>query len=84
MEKVQVAGSSSKRRRKRARLSAFEVSEMIVEREIKTLTELQALAFQQKQEGKTDLAEFLINHTPRVVSDILNSAWEIARALRKS
>ena len=47
---------------------------MIIEREIKTLSEIQALAFQQKQEGKTDLAEFLINRNPRVVLDILNSA----------
>ena len=71
----------SKKRKKR--LSAYEVSQIIVEREIKTLTELQALACEQKNEGKTDVVEFLITHNPRVVSDILNSAWEIENAPAK-
>ena len=79
----EVAGSSSELKRKRRQLSAYKKSEIIVERKIKTLTELQALAFEQKHEGTMDLAEFLKNPTPRVVSDILNSAWEIYRALRK-
>ena len=65
------------------RLSAFEVSEIIVKRNIKTLTELQALAFEQKEEGKTYLAEFLLTRTPRAVADILNSAWEIEGAQEK-
>ena len=42
-------------------MTAFEVSQIIVEGNIKSLTELQALALEQKGEGKTDLAEFLIN-----------------------
>jgi len=58
-------------------LSVFEVSEIIVKRNIKSLTELQALAFEQKQEGKTVLAEFLVTHTPRAVVAILHSAWEV-------
>ena len=50
---------------------------------IKTLTELQALAFKQKETGKTDLAEFLITRSPKVVADILNSAWDIQAAPKK-
>ena len=42
-------------------MTAFEVSQIIVEGNIKSLTELQALALEQKGEGKIDLAEFLIN-----------------------
>ena len=45
--------------------------------------ELQALASEQKSEGKTDLAEFLINRTPRAVADILNSTWQIENAQEK-
>ena len=39
--------------------------QIIVEMNIKSLTELQALALEQKREGKTDLAELLINRNPR-------------------
>ena len=74
---------SSSKKRKKKRLSAFEVSEIIVEKKLKSLVELQALASEQKSEGKTDLAEFLINRTPRAVADILNSTWQIENAQEK-
>ena len=47
---------------------------------MKLLVELQALAHQQKKEGKTDLVESLVNRLPRAVTDILNTAWEIENA----
>ena len=74
---------STSRKRKRKRLSAFEVSEIIVDKKVKSLVELQALAYEQKKEGKPDLAEFLVNRTPRAVADVLNSAWEIENAQEK-
>ena len=61
----------------------FEVTEIIVEKFVKSLVELQALAHQQKKEGKTDLFKFLVNTTPRAVADILNTAWEIENAAEK-
>ena len=63
--------------RKKRCLSAFEVSEIVVEKEIKSVTELHALASEQKSEGKTDLAEFIANRVPRVVSDVVKTAWEM-------
>ena len=75
--------STSTRRKKRRRLTAYEVGEIIVQRNVKTLTELQALAFEQKKEGKTDLAEFLVNRNPKVVADVLQTAWEIENAPKK-
>lgn len=66
--------------RKRKRMSAFEFSEIITKENIKTLIEVQALAAEQKTEGKTDLAEFLVNRTPRAVADILQTTWEIENA----
>ena len=66
--------------RKRKRLTTFEVTEIIVEENVNSLIELQALAHQQKKEGKTDLVEFLVNRKPRAVADILNTAWELAQS----
>ena len=54
---------SKSRKTHRKRLTAFEVSQIIVNKNVKTVTELQALAFEQKQEGKTDLAEFLVSRS---------------------
>ena len=69
--------------RKRIRLTTFEVTEIIVEKNVKSLVKLQALAHQQKKEGKTDLVEFLVKRTPRAVADILNTTWEIENAADK-
>lgn len=75
--------TSRQHKKKKKRLSAFEVSEIIIEHNIRTITELQALAYEQKHEGKTDIAEFLLNRNPRAVADVLQSAWEIERAPEK-
>ena len=56
---------------------------IIVEKNVKSLVELQALAHQQKKEGKTDLVKFLVNTMPRAVEDILNIAWEFENAAEK-
>ncbi|KAJ7394800.1 hypothetical protein OS493_000634 [Desmophyllum pertusum] len=77
-----MSSKSGKSKRKK-RLTAYEVSEIIIQKGVKDLTELQALAYGQKQEGKTDLAQFLISRAPRVVVDILNSAWKIETAQQK-
>ena len=71
--------NESTARRKRC-LSAFEVSEIVVEKGIQSVTELQALASEQKSEGKTDLAEFIMNRALRVVSDIMKTAWDMENA----
>ena len=71
--------NESKNPRKRC-LSTFEVSEIVVEKAIKSVTELQALAKKQKSEGKTDLAEFIVNRVPRVVSDTMKTAWHMENA----
>lgn len=67
-------------RNKKKRLSAFDVSQIVVEHNIKTRTELLALANEQKEEGKCDLAEFIVNRGPRVVAQVLDTAWELETA----
>ena len=75
----QSARRSAKRRRSQ-RLSSFEVSTIIVSKQIKTRTELLALASAQKAEGKTDLAEFIVNRGTKVVEEVIATAWEMENA----
>ena len=70
--------SDSKGKKRKKRLSSFELSEIIVTKEIKTRTQLLAYANNQKCQGKNDIAEFIVNRGPRVVSEVLTTAWEIA------
>lgn len=65
---------------RKRRLSAFEVSEIVVEKQIRSVMELHALAREQKSQGKTDLAEFILNRVPRVISDIVKTAWDMENA----
>ena len=65
-------------KKRKKRLSSFELSEIIVTKEIKTRTQLLAYANNQKCQGKNDIAEFIVNRGPRVVSEVLTTAWEIA------
>ena len=75
----QSARRSAKRRRSQ-RLSSFEVSTIIVSKQIKTRSELLALASAQKAEGKTDLAEFIVNRGTKVVEEVIATAWEMENA----
>ena len=59
------------------------MSEIAVAKGIKTHTELLALANQQKQERKTDLAEFILNRGPKAVPEALSTGWEMAEANEK-
>ena len=68
---------------KRKRLSAVEVSEIILEGGIKTRTELLALSQEYKQEGKTDIAEFMVNRGVGVVAEDIDTAWEMKHAMDK-
>jgi len=70
----------SRRQKRKRKLSAFDLSEIIVQKGIKTRTELLALAQLQKEEGKVDVAEFIINRGTRAVADVLHTAWELSTA----
>ena len=70
-------------KKKKKRLSSFELSEIIVEKGITSRTELLAYANKQKREGKFDIAEFIVNRGPRVVAEVLSTAWEMRSAQEK-
>ena len=50
---------------------------------MKSRTELLAYANKQKAEGKFDIAEFIVNRGPRVVAEVLSTAWEMRSTQEK-
>ena len=72
------AGGARKRQGKT--LSIFDVSQLAVEKGIKTRLELAALANHQKREGKTDLAEFIANRGAKAVEEAVSVGWELENA----
>lgn len=72
-------GEKGKRGRK-PRLSVYEVSQMAVQKGIKTRLQLLSLANQQKKDGKTDLAEFIANRGYKAVEDAIKIGWEMEEA----
>ena len=81
-------GGSEKRGKKRKRgrqprLSIYEVSQVAVEKGIKSRLELLSLANQQKKEGKTDLAEFIANRGCKAVEEALRVGWEMEELLKR-
>ena len=75
--------SDSKGKKRKKQLSSFELSEIIVTKGIKTRTQLLAYANKQKCEGKNNIAEFIVNRGPRVVSEVLITAWEMRNVQQK-
>ena len=72
-----------KKQKKRKRLSAFEFSQIIVEKGLKNRTDALAFALMQKNEGKTELAEFIINRGVKTVNEAIATAWEMEGAKSK-
>jgi stage III sporulation protein SpoIIIAA len=64
-------------------LTAFDISEIIIEKGIKSREELLIFAKDQKDQGEKDIAEFIVNRGSKVVADILNTAWEMEHAKEK-
>ena len=74
------ASGRGKRRKGRKRLSVFDVSQIAVEKGIRTRLELLAYANTQKRDGKTDLAMFIANRGAKAVDEALSVGWELEEA----
>ena len=74
---------SASKRRSINLLSLSFASKLIQEKSIKTRTELLALAQLQKNEGNTDLAEFVMNRQPKVIAQLLKTTWDMFNAQAK-
>ena len=73
-------GKKRSKKEKQKRLTAFDVSEVILKRNIKTMTELHAYAHEQREEGKTDLVQFILCKPPKAIQDLLDTAWRMKTA----
>ena len=76
-------GGKKRKRGCQPRLSVYEVSQMAVEKGIKSRLELLSLANQQKKDGKTDLAEFIANCGYKAVEEAIMIVWEMERVPSK-
>lgn len=63
------------------RLSNLDVSEFLVENNIKSETELFAKASEQKEAGKKDLATFLLSRSPKSLQDLIATTWKMQSAV---
>ena len=74
--KITCRKKNSRTNRKK-RISSYELGEIVVAKKIKSYTELLAFAREQKLEGKTDVAEFVLNRGSKVVAEVLQTAWDM-------
>lgn len=72
--------TAKKEKKRKPRLSAYEVAETIISKGLRNRTDLLAFANMQRGEGKTDLAEFVINRGSKVVNELIATAWEMESA----
>ena len=68
---------------KKKRLSPVDVSEILLAKNITTTTELQALAYEQKQQGKLDLTEYILKRSPKAIRELIQTTWEMKGAGEK-
>ena len=61
---------NNKAKRRKKLVTSYELLEI-------ALAQLLALARQQKLKGKTDIAEFIVSRGAKVVSEVLDTAWEM-------
>ena len=77
------SAAETKSKAKVRRLSNFDVSEFMVKNQIKTDTQLFAEAHKQKDDGKTELANFVLNRSTKAIQDLLANTWKMQEAVTK-
>ena len=73
----------NKKSKKLSRLSNLDVSEFMVENNIKSETGLFTIADEQKKAGKKDLAKFVLSRPVKALSDLLENTWKMELASKK-
>lgn len=69
-----------RKRQKKHRLTNYEVGEVVRANNLKTRLQLLAFADAQREEGKTDIAQFIMNRSKKVIEELVTTAWEMAGA----
>ena len=62
---------------KAIRLSNIEVSEFMIQHNIRDETQLMTIAKQRQAEGEKDLYMFILNKSPRCLSELIDRTWKI-------
>ena len=68
---------SSTSTEKHKRLSNLDVSDFIVKYKIKSETALLAVANEQRQEGKKDLANYVLSRNTKSLNDVMRQTWKM-------
>lgn len=76
-------GNASGPAEKKSRLDNLTVNEAILKNNIKSTTELLALADMQKKNGKKDLASFILNKGLKKVGELIETTWTMENASGK-
>lgn len=66
--------------KKRKKLSNIDVSEFIVKHDIKNQTALLATASEQNEEGKKDLAKFVLSRSSKSLDELVQQTWRMREA----
>ena len=61
----------------------MDASKFMVENNIKSETELFAIADEQRKAGKKDLANFVLSRSTKALSDLLENTWKMESASKK-
>ena len=70
----------NKKSKNLSRLSNLDVSEFMVENNIKSETGLFTIADEQKKAGKKDLAKFVLSRPVKALTDLLENTWKMESA----
>ena len=73
----------NKKSKKLSRLSNLDVSEFMVENNIKRETGLFKIADEQKKAGEKDLAKFVLSGPVKASSDLLENTWKMESTSKK-
>ena len=71
------APSGNNKSTKIRRLSNLEVSEFLVQQNITSQTELFAVANEQKNQGKKDLANFVLSRSSKNLNEVMENTWRM-------
>ena len=71
---------SCKAKTRKRQLSVYEVSQLVVNKKIKSRLELLSFAQEQQREGKTNLAKFIANRGSKAVDEAIRVGWELKEA----
>lgn len=72
--------SECKKTGKIKRLTNVDVSNLLVKENIRTEIELMRLALTRKESGEPDLQQFILNKTPKALSDLVATTWKMQKS----